>query len=256
LLASSTPSGETILVVTSVHAFQSPNIGDMSCGPASYFAFPFPLERQPFIRSNRIFDCVILGGGGLFHAADLLQSMLARTKGLVISWGLGNNDHNRTDLAWPEFMGRFALHGIRDWNSGFNWVPCVSCMHPFFDESSRAECEAVVFAHQHHPIKFPRLPTMSNGGRELLPVLRFLAQGEVVITNSYHGAYWATLLGKRVVVANPFSTRFLHSRYPPAILRDENWRAIAQGAPTYPGALAECRAANRTHFESVCALLG
>ena len=37
--------------------------------------------------------------------------------------------------------------------------------------------------------------------------IEFIGSGDVVVTNSYHGAYWATLLGK-VVVAFPWASKF------------------------------------------------
>jgi hypothetical protein len=45
-------------------------------------------------------------------------------------------------------------------------------------------------------------------------------RADVVVANTYHGAYWATLLGRRVIVAAPFSNKFFGFRHEPVIVRD------------------------------------
>jgi hypothetical protein len=37
------------------------------------------------------------------------------------------------------------------------------------------------------------------------------------VTNTYHGMYWATLLGNRVLLHRPFSNRHTSSPYSPGI---------------------------------------
>jgi len=74
-----------------------------------------------------------------------------------------------------------------------------------------------------------------------------------VVTNSYHGAYWATLLGRRVV-AIPNMSKMYRFKHAPVIGRAQDWRKLAALAVAYPEALAECRAANLAFFADVAAL--
>ena len=45
-------------------------------------------------------------------------------------------------------------------------------------------------------------------------VVAFLGSGAVIVTNSYHGAYWATLLGRPTVLWNPWCSEILLLKYP------------------------------------------
>ena len=37
--------------------------------------------------------------------------------------------------------------------------------------------------------------------------IEFIGSGDVVVTNSYHGAYWGLLLGKKVEMGDPLKSR-------------------------------------------------
>jgi hypothetical protein len=86
-------------------------------------------------------------------------------------------------------------------------------------------------------------------------VAAFLASGETVITNSYHGAYWARLLVRRVVVL-PFSNRLLRMRFPPVIATAQNYQQRAKEARPEPDALPICREANLGFALRVSELIG
>eukprot|EP01084_Bolivina_argentea_P034430 63705_1 len=47
-------------------------------------------------------------------------------------------------------------------------------------------------------------------------ILLFLSESEYVVTTSYHGLYWSTLLGKKVIVCRPWSYKFVTFKYKPA----------------------------------------
>jgi hypothetical protein len=40
---------------------------------------------------------------------------------------------------------------------------------------------------------------------------------QVIVTSTYHGMFWGTLLQRKVVVVNAFSSKFFTFRYPPAM---------------------------------------
>ena len=87
-----------------------------------------------------------------------------------------------------------------------------------------------VYEHRDYPLRVGRpvapADRMRNDDQEAaadpLRVLEFLGSSEVVVTSAYHGLYWATLLGRKVVVANMFSSKFAAFPYPPALPRAQD----------------------------------
>ncbi|MGF1635377.1 MAG: hypothetical protein ACFCVE_16135 [Phycisphaerae bacterium] len=132
----------------------------------------------------------------------------------VVVFGAGCNDHDKRDAWYPAWLSRCDLVGVRDWGQPFDWVPCVSCLSPAFDDPGEPEHDVVVYRHKDPKSdRIPRdlgWPSLTNraGFNE---VIRFLKSGRTVVTSSYHGVSWATLLGRKVVVCSPFSSRFITS---------------------------------------------
>ena len=95
---------------------------------------------------------------------------------------------------------------------------------------------------------------MSNHGATLDDVLQFLSSGEVVITNSYHGAYRATLLGRAAVIVTQNSSKFYHMKHVHPYAKWED--AMKAERHWYPNALEECRAANMAFHAKVKDIAG
>src|SRR5262245_14926114 len=116
-------------MVTNIYRRDRRNVGDFHCSPLLYFDFPFPTQVID-VKGRRPTDLdkAIIGGGGLIHNRDYfsIEDVVSRTKGKVVSWGMGHNIHGGDQSNWPKYMQRFALHGVRDWGSPFDWVPCAS----------------------------------------------------------------------------------------------------------------------------------
>jgi hypothetical protein len=135
-------------------------------------------------------------------------------------------------------------------------------MSPEFDplRSTEGRHEFVLYDHWlygtgfRHP-QFEDIPRATNRDFDFSKTLEFLASGRTVITTSYHGAYWATLLGRRCVVVNPWSSKFYTYRHAPELASEESWRDAAGRSTVYPSALDECREANLNFFEDVKQLL-
>ncbi len=152
-------------------------------------------------------------------------------------------DLTPNELMYPDYLRvpPFDAIGVRDPEStqaeprfGLKpllYVPCASVMHPAFDEAMHvASLYGAVAYIQKDPlmVELPGIPTMSNATRaaynfagdgrppakQVAPAespgraIRFIAQGEVIITNSYHGALWGQQLGKPIVVVDGWSTKF------------------------------------------------
>ena len=130
---------------------------------------------------------------------------------------------------------------------GHEWVPCVSALLPRLAAPGEPCHEVVAYRHRDQELPFPadlgEFPLRTNGNDDLDGTLDFLASGAVVVTNSYHGAYWATLMGRRVVVVDPFASKFHGFQHRVPVVDGRSWRAALADARTYPDALRECRAA-------------
>lgn len=192
-----------------------------------------------------------------------LLATIDNTIGPRIMWGVGHNSRDiEEDLYrsnYPEYIRQFHLVGVRDWNTDYRWVPCVSCMHPSFDKEYEITNEIVWFEHKKRLIdnRFFEgfsVPRMINTGQNIEQIISFLGSAETVVTNSYHGVYWATLLNRKVVCV-PWGSKFNMFRHPPTMATERNWFDKIEKAKSYPKALSECRRANEDFYKDVSALL-
>lgn len=251
-----------------LHYARTRNIGDLVCSPLDYFRFPnlchkwHIYDAWPMLKGVR----VVLGGGGIggdYHTDVLIRRVLSRHPGPCALWGAGTN-RGLTLERFAESVSKLSIVGIRDWEPEckVQWVPCASCMDTAFDERYDVSNEVVVYEHALCPVEADGIPRMDNyiRGKTKLKdrfreCIRFLASGETVVTSSYHGAYWATLLGKKVVCVPPgneHGIRFKYLRHKPVLTqRGMDWREAHKKAARYEGALPECRRANEQFYGRV-----
>ena len=235
------------------------NTGDMNCGPDLYFQ-EFTNQFCCFFHSIKNIDYtligqndwVILGGGGMLDCSRQYQNAINRLleiNGHVISWGLGHNEHHADSIYyWGASekikYDKFFLFTTRDWKYGNDrFCPCVSCMMPGLERHYALKRRVGVLTHHEILIKEFDLDTCNNS-RPLDEILEFIGSSEIILTNTYHGAYWATLMGKKVIIYQPFSNRFSYFKYQPMIYSGDLEKDI-ENAKTYPEALEECRSINR-----------
>jgi hypothetical protein len=278
--------------IINMHVIDPQNIGDLLSAPIHYFSFPgyelssadLRLVSEDLLSSN-----LIVGGGGLLFPRFLepiQQLAKMRSRGRLIAWGIGQqtygaiNQESIHSFNYSEYLDRFDLVGIRDINSGYNWVPCASCMHSSFDKPREIKHPFVVFSHRKFQLHIDQLPRMTHANDSLDEVLDFLGSGETILTSSYHGAYWGTLLGRKVL-AFPFSSKFATFKHQPGLYpvqkwsssarriqlfgkvihesRNENtlfcttesWQARLKSCLTYRDSLEECRGRNRWFYKQV-----
>lgn len=152
---------------------------------------------------------IIFGGGGLLHER-LLEAMSVFVAAKRVAWGCGVNKHGFRKVIHPKFLDYYNLVGLRDFDNPWQYVPCASCLHPAFDLVKRVpQVGFGIYEHYDHPIPIQG-PRLNNRGRkdEFADVITWLSCCEMVVTNSYHGAYWSMLLGVTVLLWKPFSNRF------------------------------------------------
>lgn len=240
------------------------NVGDLNCSPASYFDFP-GIEHHDPKHSNggpvpTDADLYIFGGGAITSKAASCAGTI--DKGIKVAWGIGQSMksgekycHTTPLNDWDRYGVRragFTLNSSRDINvEDTEWVPCASCMSPLFDLEYEEKYDTVVYLNGQDVFESPMV---MNNRQSFEKTIAFIGSGRVVMTDSYHGAYWATLLGKTAVVVNPYSSKFYQFKHQPMLI--ESVRYLMTAPVVYPEALEECRAANITFNDKVQELIG
>jgi len=178
-------------------------------------------------------------------------------------WGIGHNfgkkhiAKTKGDVYYPSWINNATLVGIRDWIEGFHqyYLPCVSCMHSAFDKEYKSKREVVYFTHAFKS-KFTNpdtLPYIKNNVMDFDKVIEFLGSANTVVTDSYHGAYWAQLLGKNVQVAS-WSVKFDHMKHQPHFIDSINDK-FTKKKNAINGFLQECRHLNNEFYQKFQTLL-
>lgn len=233
------------------------------------------------------YDAVIVGGGGLLQDdwfMPALAHLRENFHGRIIVWGIGfNNQFSQKTIhfapSWArlvrlycgwllhgrafcvevptkrqestvrrdDWLKRGDLVGIRDYNKGFDWVPCASCMDESIDRhrDTAPKHKLVIVDHPDAcRIELRGVPRISNLNSDFADILAFIASGETLLSSSYHAAYWGLLLGRRVVVV-PWSEKFYGFKHPiPACSRRGELSDCIARSRSYPEALSECRDRN------------
>lgn len=227
------------------------NVGDFYSSPIHYFDWlssvrAFDVESTDYKKYREQLHAanVILGGGGILQFEQIDNVYDAEPQKLIV-WGAGHNLKDVETITPDSRLQRLTLVGIRDFGTEYEWVPCASCLHPAFENPpNEPSTDVVVYEHKNRPLSIEGLPKMTNREMDVEKVIAFLGSAATVVTNSYHGVYWATLLKRKVILVNPFSTKFQAFKHPPVVASEDDWREHVQEARVYDGALDECREAN------------
>lgn len=185
-------------MVTCLSLRDRPNVGDKFSSPHWYFPiYGAHLDMETHADAD---DNVLIFGGGAIAG----RAKAWRTRGIKIAWGVGTTQRGKFMRPQMHDTRGFALYGSRDWQDGGpEWVPCASCMSRLFDIAPEP---VVPVVHYGHALLSP-MDQMNNDQMSMVRVIEHLSCGETVVTSSYHGMYWALLLGRRVI-AKPFGTKF------------------------------------------------
>lgn len=241
------------------------NCGDRVVCPLLHYYDYFSQYRvmrhdMRFVDYDRITsgDVVIIGGGGMFNYAEFTNRAINRvldTGATVLAWSPGFNTHTeycgtfKTEIDFE----RFAFVTVRDFQNsyGLGYLPDVTCKLQGLEKQYGIKREFGIARHKDYPIKGLAFDTITND-QKLEDILRFIGESEVVVSNSFHMIYWALLMGKRTICAQPFSTKFYSYKYKPAYYdpQKDKLQDCVDQAQTYR-ILGECRAENDRFFELV-----
>lgn len=177
-------------------------------------------------------------------------------------WGAGTNLDTNGKMpkgyGFPAWLNNFTKVGLRDDVKAYSYVPCASCMHPAFDKNYPIKNKVIWFEHKKQLLKSTSfgktpVPRFINSGNNMEQTIELLGSAEYIITNSYHGAYWGTLLGRKVIVSEPWSTKFYFMRYKPYMLqKGEQWEDVLDLVPKFDNtALEDSRFRTREFWKEI-----
>ena len=240
------------------------NVGDWWCSPRRYF--PFKPNNVGDITNVSIplenVKTLIIGGGGI--GSNFFKPHLDRIKEKniqnTILWGAGVDvEVDKSKLLtsqelelYGDYFDFFDEVGTRVYSSPqkFRYVPCVSCMNNLFFKYRDIKPKKLIGVYNHKRVGlFTKnnkndYPKMDNSGVNIEEKLNFISNFEYIITNTYHGVYWATLLERKVIVL-PFKSGLFSFKYPPAYSFDGNiCDDLMDKAKVYEGVLEEDRKLN------------
>jgi hypothetical protein len=199
---------------------------------------------------------------------ELMHDVLAKIKQVRAPrfvWGAGHNGDPELDqlykIKWPKALANYKLVGVRDYSEDgtrFTWTPCASCMHPALTKKYSIKNDIIFFEHKKQLIKPTEfgneaIPRFINSGNNVDQTIELLGSANTILTNSYHGVYWGTLLGKRVIiVGGAWSSKFHFFKHKvPIVGKKDDWRDFLQHNKIYPNALEECREVTKQWWQRI-----
>jgi hypothetical protein len=261
-----------------LHRVDPANTGDIASAPVLWVpelrdawhvdVLDGSVERITLLARSRPIT-VVVGGGGIFGDVGFsvimehLANALEETPNLqAVVWGAGSNAHYDSPVApLPQrLFARCQIVGLRDRRPDYEWAPCASVLHPAFVDAAPPVHAVVAYCHQsqsglHSVARTLGIPTLTNWGPEVREAIHFIASGSTVVTDTYHGAYWATLLGRRVSVVSAFSTKFEHLPWAIPVSRHLDIHEAIEQATAVPWAYEEARSVTNDVTNRVLAVV-
>jgi hypothetical protein len=245
-------------MISFIHYKNSPNSGDHYSTPAHYFDFP---GKKVFHISQLLKGLVpestaaIFGGGSIEPVLRLRKIHHSISAKYKIAWGVGTSAHGK--VTHGPLVDDLDLLGIREYGreasvAGAVYVPCASCMLPQLEKTHEVRHDVVLFVNADEKIAKPAIkgiPTLDNTA-SIDAILNWFGSADTVVTNSFHGVYWATLMKKKVVCL-PYSSKFHGFKFPPVMSDEASWKGAMASATVYSEALEDCRAINQTFYRRV-----
>lgn len=184
------------------------NIGDDLCSPRHYFSL-----------QSAAIPLTILGGGAYNKYAVKYAKRYGLNLSNTVLWGVGESTRKTRPVQKIETLP-FAAWGIRDRlrADAEHYLPCASCLHPMLDTAPGSHgtllflnadpnvTDTDAYDDVAHFTKQKGWSLLYNSCSASELTAQFSSVSHV-ITNSYHGAYWALLTGHTVTLMG-YSSKF------------------------------------------------
>lgn len=252
-----------------IHKYITSNTGDRACGYYQYFQSNFcnyrcivhDISHIHFskIKQN---DIVIIGGGGLLNALPEWNYSINKVLKMVdksVIWSAGFNWGGEGIIKQPINWGKVSLISIRDFHYplNFRYIPCATCMiHEISKEDYIIKREIGIVCHEYKrdmPSEFLKYDSITNSF-PLETIIDFIGSSNVIVTNSYHAAYWSVLMKKKCIIFALKSEKFEYFKNKPVVYSG-NLFADINRAVIYPNALDECKKLTLDYMKDILALL-
>lgn len=212
------------------------------------------METDYYLLKNSI---VIVGGGGLItskgdHLQTTLEYLVENNK--VIFWGSGTNTSLEPALDILDHPN-VILSGIRDFNFK-NYLPCVSCKHPLFDNENKKGDGIGILEGAEFPVDIPDYPRISNN-EPIEKIIDFISSKSVIISATFHGLYWSQLLSKKVLYYpyDEMNSKFLNIKHRVNMCNKDNYLDKIHNITHINGFKEECRQLNDDFHKEVINLI-
>lgn len=206
-----------ILKTVYLHRKDKANPGDWFCSPYHYHPedhklikiFDVDYDKPQSITCDRF----IVGGGGILSSDVWVNNIWEWSKKInakrKVIWGAGLDE----EYFNHPLLLNFDLIGVRQTNTPFQYVPCVSCLHPLFDTKKCTNKKI-------HPLAEGKVLKVGGGKKtkRFIPgqhttnmvkldfMVNQIKLHDKILTASYHVWYWAKLLQKDVKI--DYATEF------------------------------------------------
>lgn len=241
-----------------VHRADEENPGDWYSCPKHYIHKQFtPVQTIDVSNPEEPVDAdvVIVGGGDIIskrHWIVAIDKILEkRKKAKKVLWGAGA--YMGSDLIGFDLMKKFDYVGIRNVGHFYDWVPCASVLNKAFQDSPKAPKNEILIIDHFKTNLYCDLPVkrIVNKPQTFENMVDKIKAHDLIITNSYHAAFWSTILGKRVIVVGLYLMDKLQTmKHKPLIIPYWDDRAI-DIAWRYPNAHDECIEATRDFYKKI-----
>lgn len=203
---------------------------------------------------------------GLFssgNSINLLKKMACRSIKKLRHGDIINLDLYKKIDVIESIKHENIICGLRDFelsneNNHIYFVPCSSCMLDCIKQTGHVSRRIGVINHFFKPpIKIDQDSICMDLRRQKIQdIIQFINSSEFIITNSYHGMYWATLMKKRVLLTQAFSNKFDYFKWSPVWV--ENFNSLnneLEKSKSYADALEESRERNNYFWQMVQEIL-
>ena len=198
-----------ILKTVYLHRKDKINPGDWFSSPRHYHP-ENPKSIEIFdidMHMPRIIKCekFIVGGGGLISSKRWVDNIYDWVKKVdspkKVLWGVGVDEEYFDHPLFKEF----DLISVRQTNTPYNYVPCVSCLHELFDlktppnVKSMGKGDTIIIGGG----KATKRKIPNQNITNMMPMNAIINQIRIhkkIITASYHVWYWSKLLKKDVKI--------------------------------------------------------
>jgi len=249
------------------------NAGDLYCSPHLFYNFndykvEYTNNWDSIYKSKN--NIIIFGGGGII---DTNKDRSKYYKNLEKSnfyfhWGSGSNKLNLKEINWKpspneidindDILENFIFVGRRDHLKNYydkhEYVPCVSCKIKLLQNNYKIKRKIGIIQHmwlkQIKNLNYPSI-SVNLGKYNINEIIKFIGESEIIITGSFHGAYWSLLMQKKVIINGNWSSKFNTLKYKPIILSSNIENDIKKCVIPPPEYLKECIELNDKFYHKI-----